>query len=479
MYYCFKTYFYAMKQGFLLAILNSRLTYRVLLILNILISCTIFYLFRDLGIGDEGHYLSFAEGFKHGRFSHWWFLSEYYPDTFRTPGYPVFLFLLQIISLNIYFIKVVQFILYMSSVVMILKIANRYDEGYKLKNIFLFLLLPYVHVVVFSPTIEPETLMTFLLTLYIFIDLKEMDTKFKFPLLGFLSGIIFLVRPVFLFFPIIIVLNDIITKRNNFSFKYGISMLLIYFLTILPYGLWNYKNHHVVSLTPIEGAGGVFQLGYWSFKMPGYKEERYWRNFMSDEIISFTDYRDTSKNILAFNKEWNYIDSACAQYLTTSDSITYENMNLYSSFFKTYNTKYTLEREKLLRELTIDNMKNDLFFTFKVKLFTLVRSWVTGIQKSDLESKNYFIRIRAIYFSGVSGLVFFASIILIPFAFIKRKLAWNNSGTILILLIYYGLIHLPFAIQARYTIPLRLVLLFILARVIYVIFFNRRPTQNN
>ena len=200
---------------------------------------------------------------------------------------------------------------------------------------------------------------------------------------------------------------------------------------------------------------------------------------MSNEIISFTDFRDTSKNIEAFNKEWNYIDSACAQYLTASDSIIYKNMNVYPSFFKTYNTKYTLEREKLLRKLTIDNMKNDLFFTFKVKLFTLVRSWVTGIQKSDLESKNYFIRIRAIYFSGVSGLVFFASIILIPFAFIKRKLAWNNSGTILILLIYYGLIHLPFAIQARYTIPLRLVLLFILARVIYVIFFNRRPTQNN
>ena len=200
---------------------------------------------------------------------------------------------------------------------------------------------------------------------------------------------------------------------------------------------------------------------------------------MSNEIISFTDFRDTSKNIEAFNKEWNYIDSACAQYLTASDSIIYKNMNVYPSFFKTYNTKYTLEREKLLRKLTIDNMKNDLFFTFKVKLFTLVRSWVTGIQKSDFENNNYFIRIRAIYFSGVSGLLFFASLILIPFAFIKRKLAWKNTSTILILLIYYGLIHLPFAIQARYTIPLRLVLLFILSQAISVIFFNKRTAQNN
>ncbi len=398
------------------SILDSRLTFKFLIGINILMSCTIFYIFRDLLIGDEAHYLSYAEGLKHGRFSHWWFLSEYFPDTFRTPGYPVFLYLLEKISSNIYFIKCFQFFLYLSSILMMLKVADRYFSGYRVKNIFLLLLLPYIHVAVFSPTIAPETLMTFLLTLYIYIDSKPISIEFKFTWLGLLSGVIFLVRPVFLFFPLIIVLINISTGRKNFPLSLGVSMLIIYLLAILPYGLWNLKNHQVLSLTPIEGAGGVFQLGYWSFKMPGYLEGRCWSNRMSDEIISFTDYKDTCKNIKAFNDEWNYIDSACAQYLSPADSITIVVMNSFPHFFKTYNTKYTIQREKLLRKLTLENIRTDLIFTVKIKLYTIMRSWVTGIQRGDIENRNFKRYAGAIYFSMVSAVVFFAAVILIPVA---------------------------------------------------------------
>lgn len=48
--------------------------------------------FRDLTSGEEKHYLSYAQGLEYGRFSQWWFLPNYIPDTIRTPGYPVFLF---------------------------------------------------------------------------------------------------------------------------------------------------------------------------------------------------------------------------------------------------------------------------------------------------------------------------------------------------------------------------------------------------
>lgn len=455
------------------SIIHSQLTYRILLYSNIFLSCIIFYAFRNLQIGDETSYLSYAEGLKHGRFSHWWFLSEYFPDTFRTPGYPVFLYLLKKISTNIYFIKYFQFLLYLLSILMIIKVAERYDSGYRLKNIFLLLLLPYIHVAVFSPTIMPETLMTFLITLYIYIDSKPISGELKYSLLGLLSGVIFLVRPVFLFFPLIHVAINLITRRKNFTMRMGFSMLLIYFLTILPYGLWNYKNHHVLSLTPIEGAAGVFNLGYWSFKLPGYYEDRCWSNRMSNEIISFTDFTDTSVNIKAFNQEWDFIDSSCAKYLTTYDSLTISVMNMFPHFFKTYNTEYTLYREKLIQKVTFDDIKKDFYFTVKVKLFTIMRSWVTGIQRNDLQDKRFIIWAGALYFSIVSCIIFFASIILVPYAFYKRKLLWENSMTAIVLIVYYGIIHLPFAIQARYTIPLRLVLLLILARSISGLFSKK------
>lgn len=461
---------------FLSRLLNSKVTYKYLLVFNGILACVLFYFFRDYTGGDEKHYLSYAQGLEYGRFSQWWFLQDYVPDTVRTPGYPVFLFLVEKISSSIYFIKGIQLLLYTSSVFLVLKIASQYDPGYRLKNIFLFLLLPYVQVVIFSVIIQPEALMTFLLTLYIYLDSLKMRLDLKYTLLGLVSGCIFLVRPVFLFFPVLIFIFNIITQRNKFHWGFGISMLIIYFLSILPYGIWNFKNHHVLSITPIEGAGGVFSLGYWSFKMPGYKEKRYWGNFMSDELIAFTPKAEEGKYINAYNKEWDFIDSSCAQYLSPSDKMNLEEMGNYQGLFKTYNAKYTLERERLLKRLTVEHFKEEPGFTLKTKLFTAIRLWFTGVQLSEVNNSNFLRQFYAIYFSAVSAIFFLASLILIPLAFFKKKISWNRSSTAIVLIIYFGLTHLVFALQAKYTVPLRLILLLLLARTILGL-FSHTPAE--
>lgn len=456
--------------------LNSRSTYKYLLLINCLLSCILFYFFRDLTSGDEKHYLSYAQGLEYGRFSQWWFLPNYIPDTVRTPGYPVFLFLIEKISSSIYFIKAIQFLLYGASVLLILNVASTYDKGYRLKNIFLLLLLPYVQVAIFTVAIQPEALMTFLLTLFIYIDSKEIRPELKIIFLGLLSGCIFLVRPVFLFFPLIMFIISLTSKRKTLPIGLGLSMLTIYFLSIMPYGIWNLKNHNVISLTPIEGAGGVFSLGYWSFKMPGYFEHRYWGNTMSDELFSFTNKSDANKNIKAYNKEWDFIDSACAQYLTTKDKINLAEMENYNGYFKTYNASYTIAREKLLKQLTIQHLKEEPGFTIKTKLFTLIRLWFTGIQFSELNNSDLNKRFASIYFSFVSAMFFLASLILIPLALYKKKISWIRSQTVIILIAYFGIVHMFFAIQAKYTIPLRLIILLLLARTI-VGLFSHTPLE--
>ncbi len=465
-----------MIMNFFSSLLNSKITFKYLTGFNVLLSCILFFVFRDLTSNDEQHYLSYAQGLSYGRFSQWWFLSDYLPDTLRTPGYPFFLFLIEKISSGIYFIKGVQFLLYLTSVFLILKVASSYDSGYRLKNIFLILLLPYVQVTIFTTTIQPEALMTFLFTLYIYIDSRDLRPEWKYCLLGLLGGAIYLVRPAFLFFPILLFTFNLISQRKKFPIGLGISMLVIYFLSILPYGIWNLKNHNVISITPIEGAGGVFQLGYWSFKMPGYHEKRYWGNTMSNEIFSFTPISETKKNIRNYNLEWDYIDSACSQYLTPHDQYNLAEMDGYSGYFKTYNEKYTSEREKLLKKLTFNHLKNEPGFTFKTKLFTVVRLWFTGLQLSELNDGNLRNRFSAIYFSLVSAIFFFASIILIPLAIYKKKISWARSQTAIVLITYFGLVHSLFAIQARYTIPLRLIVLFLLARTILGL-FSHTPVE--
>ena len=356
-------------------------------------------------------------------------LSNYVPDTFNTPGYPFFLFLIEKISSGLYFIKAIQLLLYSASVILILKIASQYDSGYKLKNIFLVLLLPYVQASFFSMSIQPESLLTFLITLYIYIDSRNLKPEWKYSALGLLSGCIYLVRPSFLFFPILLFAFKLITQREKFPLGLGISMLVIYFLTIMPYGIWNLKNHSVISITPIEGA-----------------------------------------NINAYKNELNYIDSACEQYLSPQDHFNLAEMNNYAGYTKTYNSKYTIEREKLLKKLNLQHLKEDPIQTVKTKLITLPRLWFTGLQLSEQNNLNSGKQFFAIYFSIVSAIFFLASLILIPIAFYKKKIAWAGSQTAIILITYYGLAHVAFALQAKYTIPLRLIVLLLLARTILGLF---------
>jgi len=420
-------------------LLNSKTTYKYLLISNGILACILFYLFRDFVSGDEKNYLSYAQGLDYGRFSQWWFLPNYVPDTVNTPGYPFFLFLIEKISSSLYFIKAIQLLLYSASVYLILKIASEYDSGYRLKNIFLVLLLPYVQVSIFSMSIQPESLMTFLITLYIYIDSRNLKPEWKYSALGLLSGCIYLVRPSFLFFPILLFIFKLITQREKFPLGFGISMLAIYFLSIMPFGIWNLKNHNVISITPIEGAVRKLTLG---------------------------------------NSERKYIDSACAQFLLPQDHFNLAEMNNYTGYSKTYNAKYTIEREKLLKKLTMQHIKEEPIHTLKTNLFAFARQLFTRLQLSEIKNLNSGQQFYAIYFSIVSAIFFFASLILIPIAFYKKKVTWAGSQTAIILITYYGLAHFVFAVQAKYTFPLRLIVLLLLARTILGL-FSKESTANN
>jgi len=65
------------------------------------------------------------------------------------------------------------------------------------------------------------------------------------------------------------------------------------------------------------------------------------------------------------------------------------------------------------------------------------------------------------------------ALIFIPLAMVKRKFNYPFLFPILLLIGYYGFIHLPFAIQARYTVPVRPLLMMVTAICIYEIYFRK------
>jgi len=453
-------------------ILCEKKSFYILLALNFIISVVVFYLYRNQKGSDFYSYMGLADGLAQGKYSYWWFLPEYIPDTVRNPGYPLFLYALKSIYNNVMFVITVQLALYFTSIWMITKIIDKHDKGYGIKNLFLLMLIPHIQFPIYAALIFPEILTLFLITLFIYIDIKMDSSKWlKYILSAFLFGCIFQVRPIFFFLPFLKFAVDWVIKKREFPFIKNVIVLVIFLLTTIPYGYWNYKHHEIFKITSLEGGAGLVHAGYWAFKMPNYTATRYWITQSPDEIISFVNKRDIDKNINIFNKEWDYIDSHCAEYLTHRDEIMLNAWKTHPELFKTYNAKYTIEREKLLRESLISYLKKDMLFMVKTKIYTAVRLWVTGIQVRDVKgTKNIAEKIKAVYPFFITLITFLLAVIFIPHAFIKKKIAFSEVSMTLLSIIYFGLIYIPFSVQARYTIPVRMLLLFLISYALIKLF---------
>src|SRR5688572_24475828 len=239
-------------------LLKSSKTTRLLFILNIVVSLVIFILLRNDTGGDTHTYIGLADGILSGNYSYWHFLENPFPDTFRNPGYPLFLVFIRIFEKSIITIQIIQLLLYFFSIQLVLGILKNTFQRIEINNLFLIFLLPAVYMPIYTKDIFPEILVTFLILLSFRIQIKLSDSKiYKYVLLGLLYGFMFQVRPVFILVPVIILILNFFTKRQAFNWPGNILLLSVFILTMIPYGLWNKKNHGVFKITSLEGGGGV------------------------------------------------------------------------------------------------------------------------------------------------------------------------------------------------------------------------------
>ncbi len=465
----------------LTGLLKSRKTFNLLLVLNFITAVVVFFIFKSKTGGDTQTYFGLADGILHGSYSYWYFLDQYYPDTFRNPGYPLFLAAIRLFTHSILVVQLIQFIFYFAAIRLVMSIVDLlYKDTIVIKNLFLLFLLPSIHVASYIPTIFPEILVTYLILLAIWIDLKQPSGSWKkYIILGLLYGVIFQIRPVIMFLPFLIAILNYIRNRQTFPIFKNVVLLSIFVLTMVPYGLWNKKNHGVFKVTSLEGGGGVFHLGYWMFKLPDYYEPRYWGNYCTRELIPFIDENEKDHYIQKYNVEWDEIDAATAPFLTAADTAMIAVKKNYPSLFKTYNSNYTMKREALLKEYALKNIKADLPFYIKAKCYSAVRLWVTGIPLKEFGPAGTAKKIYLMYPFLITLTTFIAALIFLPIAFIKFRPAMLPLIVILMITLYFGIMHIPFTIQSRYTIPVRLELLMMIAVAVYVIFFKNQDTEKN
>lgn len=460
--------------------LNSRRLFLALVVLNLLVTVAVFFGFRDAISGDHYTYLAYVKGLQHGRYSLWYNLPEYIPDTFRNPGYPLFLYVINLVTDNVYVVKVVQLLLYFVALWLILKVIARHESAYFIRNLFLLLLLPNIQLAYFSAVVFPEILVGFLVTAYFYVSVSYPASWSRTIYLALLAGAVFQIRPVFLFFPLGHMALEFLLQRRTFRWSQAATLLVVFFATMLPYGVWNYQRNGVFKVTSLEGGGGVMQLGYWAFRIPNYQEQRYWFNTAGDEVVQFVDAADVPANIRAFNAEWDSIDAQSAPMLSALDQKYVPMMKtkrMTEFLFPTYSAAYTQKREKLLVHYTVRNILANPGYYLKTRLYTFVRLWVTGVQRRDWANATTLVsKVKVTYPAIVSGVTFLIALVVVPLALLRRRPLSYDFYLALAIIAYFGLIHLPFAIQARYTIPVRPLYLFTIAMSAAVL-FARKETQ--
>ncbi len=452
----------------LLAFLRSERTVRILFLINMAVALGMAWMTRDIVLGDTSSYLGLAEGILHGNYSMWWELGPDYPDTFRAPGFPLFIAIIIKTFGSWRAVVAVNYLLYGVGLYLTVKTVKLIDPRPEARNVMLLLLISLLNVPYYISQAYPEIPALAGLCAILFILVRQEKMKILHGvLLGLLYGFVFQCKPIFLLFPFILPLVGWAALRIRFKPIGHLVALGIFMLTLLPYGLWNKDHHGVFSVTPIEGGAGVLHFGYWAGRIPGYTENVYWNNFTGDELVRFVSKDSIQRNIEIYENEWDHVNEQLTPLLTMKDSIMLVSASKVEHRpVKTFNSAYTLERERLLKKLTIQDVTRTPGYYSAYKVYSAVRLWVIGIQRADFVKASITGKIALLYGPVTTGCIFLMFILVVPVSYYRHRLSWARTWPILLLVIYFGIVHIPFVIQARYTTPVRPAMLLLLALAI-------------
>lgn len=452
---------------------NNKVAY-FLVLLNIASSFIALILSNKQYFPDADHYLSMAKSFNFGRYSSWYFLDEYYPETLRTPLYPLFLNLLLKFSDSLFFIKAAQYVLYLFSLYFVSKtLFHLSNKNIITLNIFLILTSINIQIPFYTGFISAETFSIFFTSLFIYL-LVLFPLNYNIALIiGVVSAANVLSRPAFILFPILIAIIFILFDRSKL--KMVVLFVATYILLLIPFGYWNYINHGKFKVTSLEGGAGLAHMSVWGYKLPkGYQDKNYWiGNIMNvhdaTNPFHFTD-EEYEKNRLDYEEEWEEINKELDKTLSKKDKFYHELMISKKdsvSFSPLHSSGYTILREKLLWKYTLINIKKDPVFYLKTRLYNMCRFYFTGINLKDFSYRNSapILGKFNLYYPFLVSFVFIFLGLILSIIFILKRRLFNNINVLLILLLcfYQGFIHIAFSVQARYTVPVHLLILLLLS----------------
>lgn len=316
---------------------NPYILFLPLIILYILI---ILILSKNYFEGDERRYIMYAQNLAKGFYSS----PPPYLDLGNGPGYPIILTPLLLLGLPLFFIKLLNAILYYFSVVFLFKTVRQLVTfKFALIISLIWALYPYTFENIYN--ILPEVLVSFLVVLLVHAFFKvfkpnQNDYNLKFIIIsGLIFGFLALTKPIFgyvLMFMLAGILILLVINRTSLNYKKSLLVLIISLLTTLP---WLAYTYHMTG-----------KLFYWSTYGGN---NLYWMS---------TPYENEYGNYIAFP---------------------FNATNLKTQFFHNHLEEIKKNHEKDFEEILQSKEARDLYF----KNGEIVGSPYTGVIQDDILKK--------------------------------------------------------------------------------------------
>jgi len=448
----------------LTGVLRHRRATLLLVLLHGLVGLGIFLIAARTPFPDAQGYWHMGQSLLQGKFSSWHFLSKYYPETLRTPGYPAFLAIWQLLGASMWVVKAIQLVLYFVALYLMTRTLAKISADRLYVNLFLLVALPNIQIVYYAGYISAEMLAIACMALCVYL-LFLPRTKINALWLGLAFFALFITKPSFLLLPFGLAVLMVLQKRSAFAFS--AIFVAVFVVLLLPFGLWNKANHGTFKLTSLEGGAGAAHMGYWQLKLPnGYQEKFYWNNSVGYDITRPGLFTQQQHNafVQTYEAEWRSLLDSISPLVTVQDSVYLDSMQyLHPTVFKLYNSQYTQAREAGLWQLTTQHIKANPGYFALSRLYHLGRSYVTGINYKDLQAASGPGIIKVVYPFAVTFVCILLGLLVSLAYWLPAKRVLPNKLLLLAMALYAGLIHVPFVIQARYTVPVHFIVLLLVA----------------
>ena len=419
----------------------------------------VFWVSARVASNDQQSYLALVDGLRQGVFSEYSFLDPAPPETFRSPGYPLFLLGVRIVSASRWSVLIVQLGLLLGTVLLGAKVADRLCGATGLaRNLVVAFAFPSAQLPFYAGLLYPETLMAALLMAYVAVEVLVDARRVWLRRLctGALWGVTILVRPIFLFLPLFVILADafVLRRRLLVLFRERLLPILVAGVILLPYAAWNRYHHGIWTVLPVEGAAANVLYGFWQHRLPGYAPQRYWPGtHMGDEVFPLTRRADVPRHAAAFEADWDEIYARARPFLSTADRERAGLMAAHPELFATCSTAYTLARRRAVEAVVLRRVLAEPGYYLATRLYTGLRLWVTGIDKRRLRGARSSQDVLWAVYPTLATAGLFAGLAYSLSLLLRRQLPLSSCATALWTILYCWLAHLPVSIQSRYTVP--------------------------